>query len=54
MKRIADFRKANAEILKNVSPETDKDSFLNSKVVNVLVDRDQKRRRILVMNLGSK
>ncbi|XKL68220.1 hypothetical protein PGB90_003711 [Kerria lacca] len=53
MKRIADFRKANAEILKNVSPETDKDSFLNSKVVNVLVDRDQKRRRILVMNLGS-
>lgn len=54
MKRIADFRKANAKILKDVSPISEESSFLNENVVNVLKNRDQNRRRILIMNMGSK
>ncbi|XP_065200312.1 alpha-tocopherol transfer protein-like [Planococcus citri] len=52
LKRIADFRKSQADILKGVSPLAEKDAFLNTKVLNVLVDRDQHRRRILTMNIG--
>lgn len=51
-KRIADFRKSQADILKDVSPKAEEDAFLNTKVLNVLVDRDQHRRRILTMNIG--
>lgn len=50
--RTAEFRKKHAEVLAGISPTADKGSLLNTKVVNVLVDRDQNRRRILIMNVG--
>ncbi|KAK7603385.1 hypothetical protein V9T40_003384 [Parthenolecanium corni] len=52
LQRIAEFKKKNDEVLQNVSPLTDEESFFKSRVLNVLVDRDQHRRRILTMCLG--
>lgn len=54
MKRMADFRKKHAEVLKGICPENEKRALLETRVLNVLVDRDQHRRRILIMNIGSK
>lgn len=54
MKRIGEFKVKNAEILDNLMPEDERESFTNHKVVNVLTDRDHKGRRVLVVNCGSK
>ena len=53
LKRIADFRTKYADNLKGVSPIAEEDSLRKTNVVNVLVSRDQLRRRILIMNIGS-
>lgn len=52
MKRIAEFREKNTSILQNISVESDKKFLLETTVVNVLRNRDQKKRRILVVNAG--
>lgn len=52
LQRIADFREKHAKVLQNVSPLSEKDSFFNTRVLNVLVDRDQHQRRILTMCMG--
>jgi len=52
MKRAAEFKQKNAAILDNLMPADEENSFLENRVVNVLVDRDQKGRRILVTYSG--
>jgi hypothetical protein len=54
MKRAAEFKQKNAAILDNLMPADEENAFLENKVVNVLVDRDQKGRRILVTYNGGK
>lgn len=52
MKRIAEFREKYKDLLGNLLPEQEKDAFTNHNVVNVLIDRDQKGRRVLIVNCG--
>ncbi|KAL1124737.1 hypothetical protein AAG570_001360 [Ranatra chinensis] len=52
MKRIADFRAKYSAVVGDLSADIEKAAMLNHNVVNVLVDRDQKGRRILVANIG--
>lgn len=52
MRRIAEFKKDYAETLKNLMPETEKDTFVNNDVVNVLTNLDQDGRRVLVVHCG--
>lgn len=54
MKRIGEFKVKNAELLANLMPEDERESFTKHNVVNVLTDRDHKGRRVLVVNCGSK
>jgi hypothetical protein len=54
MKRAADFKHKNASLLDNLMPADEENAFLENRVVNVLVDRDQKGRRILVTYNGGK
>jgi hypothetical protein len=54
MKRAADFKQKNAAILDNLMPADEENALLENRVVNVLVDRDQKGRRILVTYNGGK
>ncbi|KAJ9574885.1 hypothetical protein L9F63_007948, partial [Diploptera punctata] len=53
MKRAAEFKKNNASVLENIMPIEEEKFFLENDVVNVLVDRDQNGRRILITNCGS-
>lgn len=52
MKRLADFKQKHEKLLSNPLPREEKKLFTDNNVVNVLVDRDQKNRRILVINMG--
>ncbi|XP_034941466.1 clavesin-1 [Chelonus insularis] len=52
MQRIADFKVKNAALLDNLVPDDEKTAILESNVVNVLKNRDHKRRRVLVVNAG--
>jgi hypothetical protein len=54
MKRAAEFKQKNAAILDNLMPADEENALLENRVVNVLVDRDQKGRRILVTYNGGK
>jgi hypothetical protein len=54
MRRTAEFKLKNASILDNLMPVDEEKSFLENNVVNVLVDRDQKGRRILITYNGGK
>jgi hypothetical protein len=54
MRRVAEFKLKNAAILDNLMPIDEEKSLLENSVVNVLVDRDQKGRRILVTYNGCK
>lgn len=54
MKRAAEFKQKNASILDNLMPADEENSFLENRVVNVLVNRDQNGRRILVTHSGGK
>ncbi|KAJ8684222.1 hypothetical protein QAD02_020014 [Eretmocerus hayati] len=52
MKRIAEFRKTHYSLLNNLMPQDEKSAFLENNVVNVLKNRDHKRRRVMVVNAG--
>lgn len=52
MVRIADFKEKHKDVLKNLSPEAEKEALTQHNIVNVLRDRDHKGRRILVVNSG--
>ncbi|XP_035740136.1 retinaldehyde-binding protein 1-like [Vespa mandarinia] len=52
IKRIADFKQKQAALLDNLIPSDEKKSFLEYNVVNVLKNRDEKRRRVLILNIN--
>lgn len=52
MKRIADFKEKHKDSLEGLLPESEKDAFINYNVVNVLKNRDDKGRRVLLVNCG--
>lgn len=52
MKTVADFKKNNFDIIGNLMPEDERSAFVDNNVVNVLKDRDQDGRRVLVVNAG--
>lgn len=54
MRRIAEFKRDNASLLNGLVPEHEKEAFLEHKVVNVMKGRDQKGRRLLIVNVGGK
>jgi hypothetical protein len=53
MNRLATFKDKNEKIVANPLPREEKKLFTENNVVNVLVDRDQKNRRVLILNMGS-
>lgn len=53
MREVAKFKKEHITILRNLMPDDEKSSFCDNEVVNVLADRDQLGRRILVVNCGA-
>uniref|UniRef100_A0A0A9Z9F5 Clavesin-1 n=3 Tax=Lygus hesperus TaxID=30085 RepID=A0A0A9Z9F5_LYGHE len=53
MGRVADFKIKHESTIGNCMPDDEKQAWLDHKVVNVLVDRDQHGRRVLIANLGS-
>lgn len=54
MRRIAQFRKDYNSILDNLMPEDERVAFCDNDVVNVLTNRDQLGRRVLIVNAGGK
>lgn len=52
MQRIADFKVKNASLLDNLLPMDEKTAMFDNNVVNVLKDRDDKGRRVLIVNVG--
>ncbi|EDS40013.1 cellular retinaldehyde-binding protein [Culex quinquefasciatus] len=52
MRRIAEFKKSNHNLLHNLMPEDEKRAFTEHNVVNVMANRDQKGRRVLLVNCG--
>lgn len=52
MRRIAEFKKSNNKLLHNLVPEDERKAFTEHNVVNVLANRDQKGRRVLLVNCG--
>lgn len=52
MRRIAEFKKNNNELLKGIMPEQEMAGFLDHNVVNVLTNFDSKGRRVLIVNCG--
>lgn len=53
MKRIAEFKEKHKAILENLLPEDEKVAFTEHNVVNVLKGRDDKGRRVLLVNAGA-
>ena len=52
MRRIAEFRKENFKLIGSISPDEDKEAFIEGNVVNVLTNKDQLGRRVLMVNCG--
>ena len=52
MKRIADFKVKHAALIDNLLPNDERTAIFENNVVNVLKNRDHKRRRVLVVNAG--
>lgn len=52
MRRVAQFKEKNSSILSNLNSSSEREALIHSRVVNVLVDRDQHGRRVLVANVG--
>lgn len=52
MKREAQFKEENKDLLKDLMPQQLEDVMINHNVVNVLVDRDQDGRRIMLHRAG--
>ncbi|XP_054282937.1 clavesin-1-like [Macrosteles quadrilineatus] len=53
MKRVAQFKEKNSNILSELSSSSEREALQKSRVVNVLTDRDHLGRRILVANVGA-
>lgn len=53
MRRVAEFKRDNAAIVKNLMVDDEKQSFCENNIVNVLINRDQLGRRVLIVNCGS-
>lgn len=52
MQRIADFKVKHASLLDNLLPNDERTAIFEHNVVNVLKDRDHKRRRVLIVSAG--
>lgn len=52
IKRVLEFKEKNASLLDGLQPEDEKAAIMGSDVVNVLVDRDQNGRRVLIVKAG--
>lgn len=52
IKRIADFRDKNSVLYHNLMPNDERDAFTNYNVVNILKGRDQKNRRVMLVQSG--
>lgn len=52
MRRVAEFKRENASLLDGLLPEHVKEAFLEHQVVNVMKGRDDKGRRVLIVNVG--
>lgn len=52
MRTVAEFKKNNLDILANLKPEDERASFTENNIVNVLTERDQHGRRVLLVNAG--
>jgi len=53
MKRIAEFKQKHKDLIGNLLPDDEKETFIKYNVVNALKNRDHKGRRVLVQNCGS-
>lgn len=54
MRSVAEFRKNYAEVVYRIKPEDLMISFVDHNIVNILSNRDQKGRRVMIVNLGCK
>lgn len=54
MERVADFKVKYANVIGKLMPDDEKKIMLEQNVVNVLVDRDQDGRRILLAHEGGR
>lgn len=54
MRRIAQFRQDYCKILDNLMPDDEKFAFTETQTVNILTNKDQKGRRVLVVQSGGK
>lgn len=52
MRRVAEFKRDNASLLDGLLPDHEKEAFFDHKVVNVMKGRDDKGRRVLIVNVG--
>lgn len=52
IQRIADFKVKHAALIDNLLPIDEKKAIFENNVVNVLKNRDHKRRRVLLVNAG--
>lgn len=52
LRRIAEFKREHAALLKDLMPEDEKAAFVENDVVNVLTNRDQDGRRVLIVHCG--
>lgn len=52
LRRIAEFKRDYSDVLKDIMPEDEKQSFVEHDVVNVLTNLDQDGRRVLIVNCG--
>jgi hypothetical protein len=53
IKRVAEFRVKNWALIGDLEPKTEQQRML-SNVVNVIPERDQEGRRVLIVNCGGK
>jgi len=52
LRRIAEFKQENLQLLKNLMPDDEKEAFVEHNIVNVLTNRDQDGRRVLIVHCG--
>lgn len=53
MRKIAEFKKNNLKLLKDLMPDQERKGFIEHNVVNVLTNFDSKGRRVLIVNCGA-
>jgi hypothetical protein len=53
IKRVAEFRVKNWALIGDLEPKTEEQRMM-SNVVNVIPERDQEGRRVLIVNCGGK